>query len=335
MSQPNLLELAKQGNAKAIATLLNRSLQSKGVTVKAIVKDTCLEVMLESEQIPDRATLVPFIRKGLVSLQAQTLSKVKVYGQQTGMSTPSWTEKFDLEKPPATADIPKIATQIENPTLETAEHIILQAENNAIQPVTRINKNNHTGQFTEKENVTYKDILEGIKIFLINPVEGLPIFFTSLGKERALGVGMAFGIIYVLCILLAIRQMRLPLSINGFTIVLLGVSQFASIVGASAFIRILFGGKGSFEGDVFIAGASLLAPGLFLLLASTLGIANIEIILILGVISVVYTILSLYVGCHKISRISENKAPLAVASMLIVSTWLSKIILASFIPIWR
>ena len=37
-SKPNLLELAKQGNPKAIAILLNRHLESKGITVKATLK---------------------------------------------------------------------------------------------------------------------------------------------------------------------------------------------------------------------------------------------------------------------------------------------------------
>lgn len=333
MSQPSLLELAKQGNAKAIATLLNRSLQPKGVTVKATVKDTCLQVMLESEQIPDRTTLVPFIRKGLVNLHAQTLSTVKVYGQQTGMATPSWTEKFELEKPQLTADIPEIETHIVTAIAPIKEDRISQPETTAIQPIYRSNQNNKTRQFPQTDKTTYKDVLEGIKIFLIDPVGGLPIFFFNLGKQRALGVGIAFGIVYAICILLAVRQTPLPLFMGGFKIVIFCIIQFASIVGASALVRILFRGNGSFEGDIFIAGASLLSPGLFLLLGSALGIRNIEIIIIIGVISCVYTILALYAGCHQISAISETKAPLAVASMLIVSTWLSKVIVASLIPI--
>jgi hypothetical protein len=32
-TQPNLLELAKQGNAHAIAALMNRQLQPKGITL--------------------------------------------------------------------------------------------------------------------------------------------------------------------------------------------------------------------------------------------------------------------------------------------------------------
>jgi hypothetical protein len=52
-TQPNLLELAKQGNAKAIATLINRQLQPKGITAKAAFKDGCLQIMLESAHISD------------------------------------------------------------------------------------------------------------------------------------------------------------------------------------------------------------------------------------------------------------------------------------------
>ncbi len=49
MTQPNLLDLAKQGNPKAIAALLNCSLQAKGITAKANLKENgYLQFMLES-----------------------------------------------------------------------------------------------------------------------------------------------------------------------------------------------------------------------------------------------------------------------------------------------
>ena len=50
-TQPNLLELAKQGNPKAIATLMNRQLQPKSITAKAALKEGCLQIMLESAQL--------------------------------------------------------------------------------------------------------------------------------------------------------------------------------------------------------------------------------------------------------------------------------------------
>ena len=52
-SHPNLLDLAKQGNAYAIGALMNRQLQLKGITAKAALKDSCLQIMLESKQVPN------------------------------------------------------------------------------------------------------------------------------------------------------------------------------------------------------------------------------------------------------------------------------------------
>lgn len=88
MSQSNFLELAKQGNASAITTLLNRSLQPKGINAKATLKDSCLQIVLESAQVPDQKALVAFMRKSLTSLGAESISKVKVYGQQIDEGLP-------------------------------------------------------------------------------------------------------------------------------------------------------------------------------------------------------------------------------------------------------
>ncbi|MEH2402958.1 hypothetical protein [Nostoc sp.] len=89
MTQPNILKLAKQGDTQAIASLMNRHLYPKGITAKVALKDACLEVILESAQVPNRQTLVAFIRKGLTGLGAASIERVKVYGQQTGEEFPA------------------------------------------------------------------------------------------------------------------------------------------------------------------------------------------------------------------------------------------------------
>jgi hypothetical protein len=96
MTQSNILELAKQGDVDAIASLMNRHLHPKGITAKVIFKDACLEVTLESDQVPDQQILVAFIRKGLTGLGAVSVENVKVYGQQTGKKFPVWTKEFNL-----------------------------------------------------------------------------------------------------------------------------------------------------------------------------------------------------------------------------------------------
>ncbi|MEH2011332.1 DUF4429 domain-containing protein [Nostoc sp.] len=96
MTQANLLELAKQGDAQAIASLMNRQLQPKGITVKAALKDACLQVMLESAQVPNQQALVAFVRKGIVGLGAASIKRVKIYGRQTGEEFPAWNQEFEL-----------------------------------------------------------------------------------------------------------------------------------------------------------------------------------------------------------------------------------------------
>lgn len=96
-SQPNPLELAKQGDPEAIATLMNRTLQPKGITAKAILQNRCLEVSLESSsQIPEKQTSSSFVRSGLIRLKPQCIERVKIYGKQTGKDIPSWTTEFEI-----------------------------------------------------------------------------------------------------------------------------------------------------------------------------------------------------------------------------------------------
>ncbi|MGV0106583.1 hypothetical protein NSTCB13_05403 [Nostoc sp. DSM 114160] len=96
MIQPNILKLAKQGDAEAIASLMNRHLHPKGIKAKVALQDACLEVTLESAQVPNQQILVAFIRKGLTALGAASVERVKIYGQQTGKGFPAWSKEFDL-----------------------------------------------------------------------------------------------------------------------------------------------------------------------------------------------------------------------------------------------
>ncbi|MEH1839424.1 MAG: hypothetical protein V7L20_11775 [Nostoc sp.] len=96
MTQPNILELAKQGDTQAIASLMNRHLHPKGINAQVAFQDTCLEVILESAQVLNQHILVAFIRKGLTALGAASIEIVKVYGQQTGQEFPAWSKEFNL-----------------------------------------------------------------------------------------------------------------------------------------------------------------------------------------------------------------------------------------------
>jgi hypothetical protein len=101
MTMPsNLSELARKGDPKAIATLMNRKLEPKGITAKAAARHGCLQIQLESEQIPNQAALVKFVQTGLDSLGAEGLNAVRIYGYQAGVSVPAWEEEINLSPTP-------------------------------------------------------------------------------------------------------------------------------------------------------------------------------------------------------------------------------------------
>lgn len=96
MIQQNLLELAKQGDAQAIAALMNRQLQTRQILAKAELKEGCLQLLLESSTVPPQEQLVSYIWNALKKLEPIAIEKVRIYGKKTDSDFPSWQKEFDL-----------------------------------------------------------------------------------------------------------------------------------------------------------------------------------------------------------------------------------------------
>lgn len=99
MSQQDFLTLAKQGDPKAIAFLINQALASKGVTAKATCQDHCLHLLLEADQLPTEDACLRVVVRGLVRLQVPSLWSMTVYGRQRGQRLPGWTQTVEFKKP--------------------------------------------------------------------------------------------------------------------------------------------------------------------------------------------------------------------------------------------
>jgi len=121
MTQSNLLELAKQGDEEAIASVINYFLKDKGITAKAAYKDDSLLVLLKAAQVPDQQSTVAFIHKLMMKLKIDSIKSVKVYGKQTGQSSPAWSETLDLT--PKTEEPKKQAESSESPSQEKLKAI--------------------------------------------------------------------------------------------------------------------------------------------------------------------------------------------------------------------
>lgn len=94
MTQSNLLTLASQGDAKAIADVINYLMQTEGVIAKAALKDGFLEIIVEADQVPDQNQSLTQIHKIINHLQPKFINKIRVYGKQTGTYSLTWYEEF-------------------------------------------------------------------------------------------------------------------------------------------------------------------------------------------------------------------------------------------------
>lgn len=92
--QPKVIDLARQGNPKAIASFLNHFLQPKGIQVTALVRESCLHIVLESSQLPNQQTTASFVQKKLASLKSPSLNAVKIHGRVSGSKSVSWTQEL-------------------------------------------------------------------------------------------------------------------------------------------------------------------------------------------------------------------------------------------------
>jgi positive phototaxis protein PixI len=94
----SILTLAKQGDPGAIAALINRSLNPKGITARVGWKNQCLGILLEALPIPDQEDMITFIRQSLGELQPESVRLLKIGGYQPGQSVPVWYKEIELEE---------------------------------------------------------------------------------------------------------------------------------------------------------------------------------------------------------------------------------------------
>lgn len=109
MISPNTLELAKQGDVDAIASSITYLLQDQAVIVKALCKDDCLMVLLESTQIPDQELSVQNIQKLMNKLAIPTINNIKIFAKEKGKDKAAWIKSLKItEFPDRLAEIEKI-----------------------------------------------------------------------------------------------------------------------------------------------------------------------------------------------------------------------------------
>jgi hypothetical protein len=119
VSQQDILNLAKEGDARAIAFLIGQALQTFGVTAKGSLENETLHLLLEAEQLPAEEACLRVAVKGLQRLQPNNIYAVTVYGRRFGEQLPAWTQTVQLKQrlanAPATAAAPVSVAPVKIP----------------------------------------------------------------------------------------------------------------------------------------------------------------------------------------------------------------------------
>ncbi|PZV07134.1 MAG: hypothetical protein DCF21_22035, partial [Leptolyngbya sp.] len=92
--------MARQGNPDAIAALINRHLETQGITAHVAQQDSTLKVSLESAHVPNQADLVAYVKKGITGLDLAAVYHLTVSAKQPGSDASAWSEDLVLQDPP-------------------------------------------------------------------------------------------------------------------------------------------------------------------------------------------------------------------------------------------
>ncbi|MBI4782265.1 MAG: chemotaxis protein CheW [Oscillatoriophycideae cyanobacterium NC_groundwater_1537_Pr4_S-0.65um_50_18] len=89
----HLLQLAYQGDAKAIAMLMNRHLKRQKMVTQAGWRGNCLHVLIEAMQPPSPEPLMSSIHRTVLRLNLSRLNRLKVSCRQIGTSQFVWSQE--------------------------------------------------------------------------------------------------------------------------------------------------------------------------------------------------------------------------------------------------
>jgi len=95
MTAPDLIELARKGNLKAIATIIRDTIPQNVKLVQWKLQDNCLKIVLVGETLPEKK-LVLLIGDRLRNLEIDCIAKIAVCGKIIKQSSPQWNEELKL-----------------------------------------------------------------------------------------------------------------------------------------------------------------------------------------------------------------------------------------------
>ena len=117
MAKGTVLDCAKQGDAEAIASLMNRTLNKKGSHVKIRRRGGEYKLLVASARTPDKTATVQWIVKGLDKLAIASIETLTIYGKSQQSNKPEWQQTVQfplqsLEQATSPASVQPVDTQL-------------------------------------------------------------------------------------------------------------------------------------------------------------------------------------------------------------------------------
>jgi hypothetical protein len=123
MPSQNTLDLAKQGDAEAIATILTYHLTQRYNTAASVLRlGNYLSILMEASCSTDQATMVPIVRDIIQSLGVEGISIIEVSARRFGDREVLWSQTIEIpteSTPPSLAMTPdpSISANLTDPSL--------------------------------------------------------------------------------------------------------------------------------------------------------------------------------------------------------------------------
>ncbi len=180
MSEQNVLELAKNGNADAISALMNRSLKQREITAKVIRKDNSLRIMLEANEVPNQSRLVEFVSHGIRNLKVAGINRLELFGRQVGDDVPAWSQIVILE----------LSNSSHSQTQEISSSSHLTKNNLTTEDETKFKVKSHgeeltTSSIEELENWIHEGLIS-LTDYVYNPVLKKWMYVQDLAEIKSI-----------------------------------------------------------------------------------------------------------------------------------------------------
>ncbi|MGB3495860.1 MAG: hypothetical protein WBA57_24235 [Elainellaceae cyanobacterium] len=101
MANSTLIQRAKSGDPEAIAHLINRQLNAKGISAQVSVDWDGLTIALQGQsQAPAQQSAIAYLRKAFERLQSPSIQIIHIQGMRQGESKAAWADMIVLERSP-------------------------------------------------------------------------------------------------------------------------------------------------------------------------------------------------------------------------------------------